>query len=36
MTNEKNKTIISTQMQNGEVKMEKLKTKLEKLKIETK
>ena len=36
MTNEKNKTIISTQRENGEVKMEKLKTKLEKLKIKTK
>ena len=36
MTNEKNKTIISTQRENGKVKIEKLKTKLEKLKIKTK
>ena len=27
MTNEKNRTIISTQRENGEVKMEKLKIK---------
>ena len=36
MANEKNKTKISTQRENGEVKIEKLKTKLEKCKVKTK
>ena len=32
MTNKKNKTKISTQRENGEVKIEKLKTKIRKVK----